>query len=220
MAYRMENDEQGYDDRRFEGQVREDLFCSICQGVLRNPRTCRNKEHPFCLSCISQHLRNSHRCPECRERLTPETLKDPPRFLKNTLSELKIKCDYTERGCPGYVQLGNLQSHVERCGFAPVACGNEGCEMMVNKKDKVIHERELCLFRMNSQVWKAIKASQDEIKLTIVKIYRNVTVRQDFLSILGLRSHNNNCFAYLLLEKNFTRCLFIVNILTIVCQSV
>ncbi|CAB4035530.1 E3 ubiquitin- ligase PDZRN3 isoform X1, partial [Paramuricea clavata] len=134
MAYRMENGEQGYDDRVLKVE-----------------------------------------CPECRERLTAETLKDPPRFLKNTLSELKIKCDYNERGCPGYVQLGNLQSHVERCDFAPVACGHEGCEMMVNKKDKVAHERELCLFRMNSQVWKAIKASQDEIKLKILKMYRNVT---------------------------------------------
>jgi hypothetical protein len=102
--------------------------------------------------------------------------------LKNILSELKIKCDYNERGCPGYVRLGNLQNHVERCGFGPVMCGNEACEMVVNKKDKVIHERELCLFRMNSLDWKAIKASQDEIKVKIVKMYRNVTVRQDFLS--------------------------------------
>ncbi|CAB4029088.1 E3 ubiquitin- ligase NRDP1-like [Paramuricea clavata] len=157
--------QQGYDDSRFEGRVREDLLCSICQGVLRNPRTCQNKEHPFCLSCISQHLRNSHTCPECREHLTPETLKDPPRFLKNTLSELKIKCDYNERGCPGYVQLGNLQHHVERCGFAPVMCGNEGCGTVVNKKDKEIHERELCQFRIaKCHDCKDIKASQDEMK--------------------------------------------------------
>ena len=157
--------EQGYDDRRFEGQVREDLFCSICQGVLRNPRTCQNKEHPFCLSCISQHLRNSHTCPECREHLTPETLKDPPRFLKNTLTELEIKCDYTERGCPGYVQLGNLQNHVERCGFAPVMCGNEGCGTVVNKRDKEIHERELCQFRIpKCHDCRDIKASQHDMK--------------------------------------------------------
>ena len=157
--------EQGYDDRRFEGRVREDLFCCICQGVLRNPRTCQNKEHPFCLSCISQHLRNSHTCPECREHLTPETLKDPPRFLKNILSELKIKCDYTERGCPGYVQLGNLQNHVERCGFAPVMCGNEGCGTVVNKRDKEIHERELCQFRIpKCHDCRDIKASQHDMK--------------------------------------------------------
>ncbi|CAB4029235.1 E3 ubiquitin- ligase NRDP1-like [Paramuricea clavata] len=98
-----------------------------------------------------------------REHLTPETLKDPPRFLKNTLTELKIKCDYNDRGCPGYVQLGNLQNHVERCGFAPVICGNEGCGMVVNKSDKEIHEREL----RQCHDCKDIKESQAEMKVKI-----------------------------------------------------
>ncbi len=179
MAYRIQYDEQGYDEGRFEGPVRPDLFCSICHGVLRNPRICQNKEHPFCLACISPHLQNSHTCPECREHLTPETLKNPPRFLMNTLSELKIKCGYNERGCPGYVLLGNLQRHDDRCGFAPVTCGNEGCEKEVNRRDKEIHERELCQFRIpkchdcteiktNQAKGEAetaqVKAKQDEMK--------------------------------------------------------
>ena len=167
MAYRYE---QGYDERRFVGPVRQDLFCSICQSVLRDPRTCQNREHAFCLSCISQHLRNSHTCPECREDLTPETLKIP-RFLNNVLSELKIRCEFIERGCPGYVQLGNLQNHTEGCGFAPVMCGNEECGMVVNKRDKEIHERQLCQFRITKcHDCKDIKASQHKMK-----------VRQDFL---------------------------------------
>jgi hypothetical protein len=169
----MENDEQGYDDRRFEGQVRQDLLCSICHGVLRDPRTCHNKEHPFCLSCITQHLRNSHTCPECREHLTPETLKDPPRFLKNILSELKIKCEYNARGCPGFVLLGNLQNHVDRCGFAPVMCGNEGCGTVVNKRDKENHERDLCHFRIpKCHDCRDIKAGQAEMKVQIIGIER------------------------------------------------
>ncbi len=148
MACRIGHDEHGYDERRFEGPVKRDLFCSICHEVLRNPRTCQNKEHPFCLACISPHLQITHTCPKCREHLTPETLKNPSRFLKNDLSELKIKCGYNERGCPGYVLLGNLQRHVDRCGFAPVPCGNEGCGTEINRRDKEIHERELCQFRI------------------------------------------------------------------------
>ncbi|CAB3991085.1 E3 ubiquitin- ligase NRDP1-like [Paramuricea clavata] len=188
--------QQGYDERRFEGQVREDLLCSICHEVLRDPRTCQNREHPFCLSCISQHLRNSHTCPECREHLTPETLKNP-RFLKNILSELKIKCDHNERGCPGYVQLGNLQNHVEKCGFAPVMCRNEGCGMLVNRKDKEIHERELCQFRIpKCHDCKDIKASQDAIKACEDAIKENVDemkARQDevMIKITGKESEQD-----------------------------
>ncbi|XP_028414499.1 E3 ubiquitin-protein ligase PDZRN3-B-like [Dendronephthya gigantea] len=167
MAQRMEKDEQGYDERRFEGTISEDLFCSICQGVLRNPRTC-HKEHAFCHFCISEHLRHSHTCPECREHLTPETLKDPPRFMKNTLAALKIKCGYSERGCPGFVLLENLQNHVDKCGFAPVTCKNEGCGMEVNKRDKDLHEKDLCEFRIaKCHDCKEIRASQEETKKTV-----------------------------------------------------
>ncbi|XP_028414696.1 spermatocyte protein spe-26-like isoform X1 [Dendronephthya gigantea] len=167
MAQRMEKDEQGYDERRFEGTISEDLFCSICQGVLRNPRTC-HKEHAFCHFCISEHLRHSHTCPECREHLTPETLKDPPRFMKNTLAALKIKCGYSERGCPGFVLLESLQNHVDKCGFAPVTCKNEGCGMEVNKRDKDLHEKDLCEFRIaKCHDCKEIRASQEETKKTV-----------------------------------------------------
>ena len=134
MAYRVENDGQGYDEGRFEDPVRPDVLCSICQDVLRNPKACQNKEHPFCYACIIQHLENSHTCPECREDLTPETLKNPPRFLLSYLEDLKINCDHNSRGCPDYVRLENLQYHVDQCEFAPVLC--QLCGMVVCKKDK------------------------------------------------------------------------------------
>ncbi|XP_028414690.1 kelch-like protein 5 isoform X2 [Dendronephthya gigantea] len=173
MAQRMEDDEEGYDERRFEGTISEDLFCSICQGVLRNPRTC-HKEHAFCHFCISEHLRHSHTCPECREHLTPETLKDPPRFMKNTLAALKIKCGYSERGCPGFVLLESLQNHVDKCGFAPVTCKNEGCGMEVNKRDKDLHEKDLCEFRIaKCHDCKEIRASQEETKEKVDEMRRS-----------------------------------------------
>ena len=139
MAYRIENDEQGYDERRFQGSVKPDLLCSICQEVLRNPKACQNKEHPFCFACISKHLEHSATCPECREHLTPETLKNPPRFLMSCLLDLKINCDYNSRGCADYIRLENLQNHIDQCEFAPVMC--ERCGITVNRKDK---ENQAC----------------------------------------------------------------------------
>jgi hypothetical protein len=44
-------------------------------------------------------------------------------------------------------------------------CGNEGCGTVVNKRDKQIHERELCQFRITKcHECKDIKASQAEMK--------------------------------------------------------
>jgi E3 ubiquitin-protein ligase NRDP1 len=172
MACSKQLNQHGYDERRFIEPVKRDLFCSICQEVLRDPRTCQNKEHPFCLGCILKHLQISHTCPECREHLTPETLKNPSRILKNDLSQLKIKCDNNERGCPGYVLLENLQHHIDRCGFAPVMCENEGCGTVVNRKEKEIHESNLCLFRVAKCHDREIKAILDENRAEIAEVKR------------------------------------------------
>ena len=137
----------GYHDSRFEKAVDHHLHCSVCYNVLKDPVMCRNNEHLFCRECITQHLNtNSHTCPECNEDLTVETLRRA-RVISNILSGLKIKCDYSERGCQESIRLDELDSHVENCGFASVKCSNEECEMIVNKRDIVHHESTVCEYR-------------------------------------------------------------------------
>ena len=137
----------GYEDERFEHTVNPSFHCPICLNVLKEPKMCRNNEHVFCSVCITQHLANSSTCPQCMEELTVETLHRAPRVLINCLSELTISCDYFSRGCREYIRLGDLQTHVIRCGFAPVKCSNNDCDMEVNKRDKIHHETEVCDFR-------------------------------------------------------------------------
>ena len=142
MAAKWENVLQGYDVNRFEGEVREDLLCSVCNDVPKDPRLCQNKDHLFCFAHISRHLHeNSHTCPVCRDPLTTETLWRPEGFLKNYLDDLRIKYDHDDRGCPDMVRLEHLEIHVNQCGFAPVMCENEGCGAIVNKRDQENHEK-------------------------------------------------------------------------------
>ena len=137
----------GYDDSRFERDVDEHFHCSICYNVLKDPRMCQNNDHAFCLDCITEHLKvNSQTCPECNDHLTVETLRRA-RLLNNYLSKLKINCDHASRGCPEFICVENLESHVESCGFSPVMCSNENCGMEINKQDKDYHENEVCEYR-------------------------------------------------------------------------
>ena len=137
----------GYDDSRFEKAVDDHFHCSICYNVLKEPMMCRNNEHLFCRDCITEHLNtNSYTCPECNEDLTVETLRRA-RVISNILSGLKIKCDYSHRGCQEYIRLEQLDSHVKNCGFAPVKCSNEECEMIVNKREIIHHESTVCGYR-------------------------------------------------------------------------
>ena len=137
----------GYEDSRFEKDVDEHFHCSICFNVLKDPRTCKNNDHAFCLDCISEHLRvNSEICPECKEDLTVATLRRP-RLLNNYLSKLKINCDHASRGCLEYICVEDLESHAGSCGFAPVMCSNENCAMVINKQEREHHETVVCEYR-------------------------------------------------------------------------
>ena len=150
----------GYDDSRFEKAVDDHFHCSICYNVLKEPMMCRNNEHLFCRDCITEHLNtNSHTCPECNEDLTVETLRRA-RVITNFLFGLKIKCDYSHRGCQEYIRLEKLDSHVENCGFAPVKCSNEECEMIVNKREVIHHESTVCEYR-KVKCHNCVKIEQD-----------------------------------------------------------
>ncbi len=135
------------DFRKLQKDVDENLHFSICYNFLKEPSTCRNNEHVFCLGCISEHLRvNTETCPECNEHLSVDTLRRP-RVLNNILSKLKVICDYASRGCPEFICVEDLKTHVVKCGFASVLCSNEQCGMEITKQDKVHHETDVCEYR-------------------------------------------------------------------------
>ena len=137
----------GYDDSRFEKEVDEEFHCSICFSVLKDPRTCKDNDHAFCLDCISEHLRvNSETCPKCKQDLTVATLRRP-RLLNNYLSKLKINCNHASRGCLEFICVKDLESHAGSCGFAPVMCSNENCGMVINKQEREHHETMVCEYR-------------------------------------------------------------------------
>ena len=137
----------GYDKERFESPVSGKFHCSYCLHVYKDPVMCRRNQHSFCRGCITRHLQNQRTCPACKDELTLETLTEPPRILTECLSELKIRCEFYERGCHEIVTLQGLDRHVELCGYVPATCSNEGCDLEVNKRDLIHHEFVECEHR-------------------------------------------------------------------------
>ena len=78
---------------------------------------------------------------------------DCERYKDDIMAGLKegqgcsIRCDFFKRGCRDVMKLSNLERHVSTCGFAPVNCSNEDCEVVINRQDKLHHEAEVCEFR-------------------------------------------------------------------------
>ena len=157
----------GYEDELFQYPVGPSLHCCICTNVIKDPVMCHN-EHIFCQVCITRHLVYSHTCPTCMQPLTVETLRQAPRGIRNLLSELQIRCQFFDRGCGKFVQLGDLERHVADCGFAPAVCSNEGCQLEVNKHDLVHHETAVCeLRRVKCHSCNDIKREMDTMKVNL-----------------------------------------------------
>ena len=138
---------QGYDEERFVTTISRNFLCLICFNVLKDPVLCPRNQHCFCRGCITKHLENFRRCPTCADELTEETLTEPPRMVKDYLNELNIRCVYHDRGCEEIVQLQHLDQHEDSCGFTPAVCRNLDCGAILNKRDLINHESELCEYR-------------------------------------------------------------------------
>ena len=92
--------------------------------------------------CTPRHVHAT-----CMQPLTVQTLRQASRGIRNLLAELKIRCEFVDRGCRKIVDLGDLERHVADCGFAPAVCSNEGCQLEVNKQDLLHHETTVCELR-------------------------------------------------------------------------
>ena len=166
MASKLAVYDTGYEDERFEQIVSQTLHCIICTNVIKDPVMCQRNEHLFCRACITIHLMYSSTCPTCMEPLTVETLRQASRTVINLLSELKIRCEFFDRGCGKFVQLEDLERHVADCGFAPAICSNEGCQLEVNKQDLLHHETAVCeLRRVKCHSCNDIRREIDTVKV-------------------------------------------------------
>ena len=171
MASKMASYVTGYDDERFEQVISQSFHCIICTNVFKDPVMCRHNEHLFCKACITRHLMNSQTCPTCMEPLTVDTLTQAPRGIRNILAELKIRCEFFERGCGTFVELGDLERHVADCGFAPAVCSNAGCQLEVNKQDLIHHETAVCeLRRVQCHNCNEISQEMDAMKTNLAAI--------------------------------------------------
>jgi hypothetical protein len=131
--------------------------------------------------------------------LTVETLRKA-RLVSNILSELKIKCDYSNRGCHEYIRLEELDSHVENCGFAPVKCSNEECEMVVDKREIVHHESTACEYR-KAKCHNCVKIEQDvegmnekmeEMKELMVQMFEKLRFLENTVQISSAINYASN----------------------------
>ena len=121
---------------------RDDDNCVICLLPARDPQQTKCEcAKLYCKSCYDKLKSTSGTCPTCRQPLDAFHDRNSARRVKG----MKVK--FTSKGCPWMNELGQLDKHLEKCGFVLMLCVNIGCKVLVLRDELFMHSTELCPLR-------------------------------------------------------------------------
>jgi len=144
----------GY-DVNFVEDISDHLTCVICQLVLRNPVCFVDCGHRLCKSCYTDMRENAIQsdldvlCPYDRIEVDVNKVFEDT-GLARLINDMKVKCNYSESGCDWVGELGNLESHLQRCMVKEKRSTAELlqnvqyrlsiCEERIHKNEKELHD--------------------------------------------------------------------------------
>lgn len=112
----------------FFESIKEIVVCTICSGILVNPRECSLCQNSFCKKCLDEWTCLNDSCPFKCEK---SEFKESSRTLKNILEKLIFKCLF----CDQVEKDGNYFNHLihlKICEKIKINCPT--CDSIVFKK--------------------------------------------------------------------------------------
>ncbi|XP_011403162.2 PREDICTED: TNF receptor-associated factor 5-like isoform X1 [Amphimedon queenslandica] len=137
----------GYDYEFIDGEPRDQLKCSICHLVLRDPHQVTCCSNRFCKSCLDQ-LQGKN-CPLCREPINDNYFRDGG--INREIISLKVYCTNSEEGCEWQGTINetgtSIDTHLNSCPYQLVPCTN-GCGEKIKRSLLKTHLTDNCTKRM------------------------------------------------------------------------
>eukprot|EP00276_Gloeochaete_wittrockiana_P012178 CAMPEP_0184371232 /NCGR_PEP_ID=MMETSP1089-20130417/163279_1 /TAXON_ID=38269 ORGANISM="Gloeochaete wittrockiana, Strain SAG46.84" /NCGR_SAMPLE_ID=MMETSP1089 /ASSEMBLY_ACC=CAM_ASM_000445 /LENGTH=402 /DNA_ID=CAMNT_0026713957 /DNA_START=210 /DNA_END=1415 /DNA_ORIENTATION=- len=144
----------------------DEIRCTICYNVLKEPTIVCEEEHAFCRSCIDAWSRLNATCPIDRLDIHPPKFHQS-KLLSRLIGNLRMRCMRSEVGCDWRGPCSGSTNHDALCPFAEVACpfNPAGCGSLM-RKNLDLHI-EQCGFRPCPHRWLGCKfhGNQQQIEL-------------------------------------------------------
>lgn len=136
-----------------------DFECSICYGVLSNPKVCKCG-NSFCHDCMVKCLKDKGKCPICEKRQEIDNLY-PNLIVKKIINSKDVTCSNKAIGglggstsnnsriigCDWIGKLDRRNAHLaEECLYAEVKCTSQGC-IFTDKRYKMEKHQKRCEYR-------------------------------------------------------------------------
>ena len=137
--------ESGGYDYDFVENPSEDMNCSICLSVLRDPHLTNCCGNHFCRSCITRIKDDGKPCPLCQEKHFTTMLN---KSISRKVKELTIHCPNKSEGCEWTGAIRDVESHLDRedgCGYMAVKCVQ--CNESYTRITLTDHQKWDCPYR-------------------------------------------------------------------------
>lgn len=146
----MPTDLAVYSVENFEPRPPQELVCTVCRGVYREPVECPCR-HVFCSICIHGWLAHSASpgsgsCPLCRREMTVSQVVPVVPLVNNMIAHLTVRCPNREAGCIAKMTLESVNHHLETCEFNRALCPDCGAQMRASELSS--HQLEQCSKRL------------------------------------------------------------------------
>ncbi|XP_049272051.1 TNF receptor-associated factor 6 [Rhipicephalus sanguineus] len=146
----MPTDLAVYSVENFEPRPPQELVCTVCRGVYREPVECPCR-HVFCSICIHGWLAysaspGSGSCPLCRREMTVSQVVPVVPLVNNMIAHLTVRCPNREAGCIAKMTLESVNHHLETCEFNRALCPDCGAQMRASELSS--HQLEQCSKRL------------------------------------------------------------------------
>ncbi|XP_066935138.1 TNF receptor-associated factor 6-like [Clytia hemisphaerica] len=136
----------GYDVELVNGELENDITCSICLFILKDPMQAIECGHRFCKTCVAglqKGVNGSYVCPEDRA----ETAFYPDKGRGREILGFAVRCSNKMLGCPWVKELREVEDHKEQCDFKIVKCVVESCAEEFQRRYEDQHYKK-CKYRM------------------------------------------------------------------------
>jgi len=141
----MAENKGGYDVEFLHEQF-DDMKCSICLLVLREPMQADECGHRFCKSCVVNIEKSGQKkyiCPQDRTKMSLFRDKGREREILNR----PVKCIHHKEGCCWANALRELEYHTKECDFEDMVCPFNDCGDKFQRRFLAKHNKEDCLYR-------------------------------------------------------------------------
>ena len=111
------------------------LKCIICNGIIRNPISCKDCSQMYCKKCTE----NIKKCPNCNNILKRRSIDEN---IKKILDLVEFNCP---NKCGESLNIHNFENHILNCEKSLYICCIEGCEFIDTKEKIEAHIKDCAL---------------------------------------------------------------------------